>query len=54
MSESESLLISAPPTDQSHKTHNTPVPYPALRHSEQKYAHFCSEWCIVGYGTGAL
>ena len=20
----------------------------------KKYAHFCPEWCIVGYGTGAL
>ena len=25
-----------------------------MYHSEQKYAHFCSEWCIVGYGRGAL
>ena len=25
-----------------------------MHHSEQKYAHFCSEWCIVGYGAGAL
>ena len=25
-----------------------------MHHSEQKCAHFCSEWCIVGYGTGAL
>ena len=24
-----------------------------MHHSEQKCAHFCSEWCIVGYGTGA-
>ena len=23
-------------------------------HSEQKCAHFCSEWCIVWYGTGVL
>ena len=22
--------------------------------SRSKCAHFCSEWCIVGYGTGAL
>ena len=29
-------------------------PYPTMHHSEQKCAHFCSEWCIVGYGTGAL
>ena len=40
--------------DQIHKSHNTPVPYPTMHHSEQKCAHFCSEWCIVGYGTGAL
>ena len=40
--------------DQIHKSHNAPVPYPTMHHSEQKCAHFCSEWCIVGYGTGAL
>ena len=40
--------------DQFHKSHNAPVPYPTMHHSEQKCAHFCSEWCIVGYGTGAL
>ena len=37
-----------------HKSHNAPVPYPTMHHSEQKCAHFCSEWCIVGYETGAL
>ena len=25
-----------------------------MHHSEQKCTHFCSEWCIVEYGTGAL
>ena len=40
--------------DQSHKSHGAPIPYPTMHHSEQKYAHFCSEWCIVGYRTGAL
>ena len=25
-----------------------------MPHSEQKCAHFCSEWGIVGYGTGAF
>ena len=40
--------------DQSHKSHNAPVPYPMMLHSEQKCAHFCSEWYIMGYGTGAL
>ena len=38
----------------SHKSHNAPDPYPTMHHSEQKYPHFCSEWCIVGYGTGPL
>ena len=23
-------------------------------HSEQKWAHFCSEWSILGHGTGAF
>ena len=40
--------------DQSHKSHNAPDPYPTMHHSEQKCAHFCSEWFNVGYGTGAL
>ena len=25
-----------------------------MHHSEQKCAHFCSEWCIVGYDSDAL
>ena len=37
-----------------HKSHSAPVPYPTMHHSEQKCAHFCSDWCILGYGTGAL
>ena len=40
--------------DQFHKSQNAPVPYPKMFHSEQKCSHFCSEWCIVGYGSGAL
>ena len=40
--------------DQFHKSQNAPVPYPTMLHSEQKCAHFCSEWSIVGYGTGAF
>ena len=40
--------------DQFHKSHNAPVPHTRMFHSEQKCAHFCSEWCILGYGTGAL
>ena len=39
---------------QFHKSQNTPVPYPTMLHSEQKCAHFCFEWSIVGYGTGAF
>ena len=38
----------------SHKSHNASATYPTMHHSEQKGAHFCSEWCIVGYGTGVL
>ena len=37
-----------------HKSQNAPVPYTTMLHSEQKCAHFCSEWSIVGYGTGAF
>ena len=40
--------------DYIHKSYNAPVPYPTVHHSEQKCTHFCSEWCTVGYGTGAL
>ena len=40
--------------NQSHKSLNAPVPYPTVHHAELKCAHFCSEWCIVGYETGAL
>ena len=39
---------------QIHKSHHAPVLYPTMHHSEQKYARFVSEWCIVGYRTGAL
>ena len=37
-----------------HKSHNLPVPYPTIHHHKQKCIHFCFEWCIVEYGTGAL
>ena len=37
-----------------HKSQNALVPYPTILHSEQKCAHFCSEWSIVGYETGAF
>ena len=40
--------------DQSHRSHDALLPYPTTHHSEQKCAHLCSEWCIVGCGTGAL
>ena len=40
--------------DLMHKSQYAPVPYPTMQHSEQKCTHFCSEWCIVGYGTGAF
>ena len=40
--------------DQFHKYQNAPAPFPTMLHSEQKCAHFCSEWSIVGYGTGAF
>ena len=33
---------------------NATVPYPTMLHSEQKCAHFCSEWSIVGYGADAF
>ena len=48
--------IQFPPlaTDLIHQSHNAPVQYPTMHHSEQKCAHFCSEWWIVGYGTDAL
>ena len=36
-------FISEGPIDQFHKSHNPPVPYPTMLHSEQKCAHFCSE-----------
>ena len=40
--------------DQFHKSQKDPVPYPTMLLLEQKCAHFCSEWSIVGYGTGAF
>ena len=35
------------------QSQNAPVPYPTMPHSEQKCAHFCSEWNVVRYVTGA-
>ena len=40
--------------DLNNKFHYEPVPYPTMLHSEQKCAHFCSEWSIVVYGIGAF
>ena len=37
-----------------HKSQNAPAPYPTMPHSEQKCAHFCSEWNTMGYGTRAF
>ena len=37
-----------------HKSQNSPVPYTRMLHSEQSCAHFCSEWSILGYETGAF
>ena len=53
------IMFSQPPSngcviDPNHKSHSALVPYPTVHHSEQKYTHFCSEWCNGGYGTGAL
>ena len=36
------------------KSHNVPLPYPTMHHSEKNCTDFCSQWCIVGYGTVAL
>ena len=36
------------------KSHTAPSPYHKIHHSEQKCAHFCSEWCIMWYWTGVL
>ena len=41
-------------TNRSHKSHNAPVPCPTMHQSAQKGVHYCSEWCIVGYGRGVL
>ena len=41
-------------TEQSHKFHNAPVPYPTMHYSEQKCAYFCFEWYILRYGTGTF
>ena len=40
--------------NQSHNSHNAPVSCATIHHSEQKCAHFFSEWCIAGYGTSVL
>ena len=45
------LLIT---TANTHKSHNAPVSYPTMHHSEQKCAIVCPVWCMVGYGTGAF
>ena len=40
--------------DQFHISQSAPVPYPTMSYWEQKWAHLCSEWSIMGYGTGAF
>ena len=40
--------------NQIHKSQNGPVPQPTIHHSEQKYVHLCSEWCVVGCGIRAM
>ena len=40
--------------EQFHKFKNATVPYLRMLHSEQKCAHFCSEWSLLGYGTSAF
>ena len=47
-------LEASPAIKQIHKFHNARFPNPTMHNSEQKCAHFCSELCNVGYGTGAL
>ena len=54
------LLISAPMTKNTRcngtvsQIPQCTYPLSTIHHSEQKCAHFCSEWCVVGYGIGAL
>ena len=38
----------------SYKSHIAPIPCHTIHDSEQKCVHFCSEWCITAYGTGAF
>ena len=40
--------------DLNRKSQNAPVPYPTMLHSMQKCTKLCSDWGIVGYGTGAF
>ena len=45
--QSACLVARAPVgTDQIHKSHSAPVPYPAMHHPEQQYRHCYSEWCM--------
>ena len=41
-------------TDQSHESHYVFDTCPKIRHSEQRWPHFCPELCVVGHGTSAL
>ena len=51
VSQANTLVLRLFVIHHSHKFNNTPVPYSTMHYSEQKCAHFCSEWCIVGYGA---
>ena len=46
------------PIDQSHKSHNAPVPYPKMHHFVTEmctHVHISvTKWCIVGYWADAL
>ena len=48
------FLAQSTAIDQSLKSHNATLPYPTMHHPKKKCTHVCSEWCIVGYGTGVL
>ena len=50
----QSVICSIFAIDLIHKSQNAPVPYPSVHHSEQKCTYFCSEWSIVGHGSGAF
>ena len=50
----EQKMLTMHTIDGIHKSHKAPVPYPNMRHSEQKRVHLCFEWLIVGVATGVV